>query len=367
MTKGLALMATRSMRHYASRVSDILRRYPSFTGGDWEPLDLSNALRVDRFADGELEVAVESSIRGKDVILFTSSARNEAGIGVEEAKIELYHAVDALKRSQAERIIVFEPFVSSSRSDRTTRRNSVGLWVHFKTLVSLGVNQIVTYQLHSDKSKTVLDPVLCGIDDVPGLQLLIKRLCDVYVRDLATLESEVRQHWAFCSVDAGGEKLARRFANAFGTPLVVAHKQRDYSRANTIESINILSAAPLQGKKLWIVDDMIDTGGSVESLIRALATHQPAEINVAAVHAIFSGPASGRLGALVKEGLLNRVVVTDTVFCPACMPEAIPNLEVVPSTDFSAAIIATIVSEGSLSGILKNIDAEAYLRTPRLF
>lgn len=365
MKKRLVIAATRSMRQYASRVAEIIRRYPSFSDAS-DRIDLTDALRVDRFADGELEVSIDASLRGKEVFLFTSSARNETGIGVEESKIELYHTVDALKRSQAERIVVFEPFVSSSRSDRTTRRNSVGLWVHFKTLVSLGVNQIVTYQLHSDKSKTMLDPVLCAIDDVPGLQLLIKRICDVYVRDLETLETEIRANWAFCSVDAGGEKLARRFANVFGTPLVVAHKQRDYTKANTIESINILSAVPLAGKKLWIVDDMIDTGGSVESLIRALADLKPAEVNVAAVHAIFSGPASERLGNLVREGLLNRVLVTDTVYCPLCMPEAIPNLEVVPSTEFSAAIIATIVSEGSLSGILTAFDAEEYLRAPRL-
>gem|GEM_PF-288439 len=365
MTNEFAITATRSMRNYAAHVAEILGRYPSLLGRA-SSLNLVNALRTDRFADGELEVAVEASLRGKDVVLFTSAARNEAGISVEEAKIELYHAVDALKRSQAERVIVFEPFVSSSRSDRTTRRNSVGLWVHFKTLVSLGVSQIITYQLHSDKSKTMLDPVSCAIDDIPGLHLLKRRLCDVYIRDIETLENEVRPNWAFCSVDAGGEKLARRFANAFGTPLVIAHKQRDYTRANTIDSINILSAVPLAGKKLWIVDDMIDTGGSVESLIRALASHNPAEINVAAVHAVFSGPASERLGRLVSEGLLKRVLVTDSVSCPACMPDAIPHLEVVPSSELSAAIIATIVMEGSLSKMFAPFDAERYLRDSRL-
>lgn len=354
------------MRCYADHVAEIVGRYPSLSVNT-SSINLVNALKTDRFADGELEVSVEASLRGKDVYLFASAARNEAGIGVEESKIELYHAVDALKRSQAERVIVFEPFVSSSRSDRTTRRNSVGLWVHFKTLVSLGVCHIITYQLHSDKSKTMLDPVLCPIDDVPGLRLLKQRLCDVYIRDIETLENEVRKNWAFCSVDAGGEKLARRFANAFGTPLVIAHKQRDYSRANTIESINILSAAPLSGKKLWIVDDMIDTGGSVESLIRALALHDPEEINVAAVHPVFSGPAADRLGSLVTEGLLKRVLVTDTVSCPTCMPDAIPHLEVVPSTELSASIIATIVMEGSLSGMFGSFDAEQYLRnTPIL-
>ena len=69
----------------------------------------------------------------------------------------------------------------------------------------------------------------------------------------------------------GGEKLARGFANSFGAPLVVAHKQRDYSKPNTIESINILSAEPLDGKSLWVVDDMIDTAVSAEKLIRTLA------------------------------------------------------------------------------------------------
>jgi ribose-phosphate pyrophosphokinase len=353
------------MRSYASRVAEVLERYPSFQDRATE-IDCVGALQTDRFSDGELEVSVNASLRGKDVYLFASSARNEAGITVEEAKIELYHAVDALKRSQAERITVFEPFVSCSRSDRTTRRNSVGLWIHFKTLAGLGADHIITYQLHSDKSKTMLDPTVCAIDDVPGLHLLKKRLCDVYIRDLETLEREVRPNWAFCSVDAGGEKLARRFANAFGAPLVIAHKQRDYTKANTIESINILSAAPLEGKKLWIVDDMIDTAGSVETLVRALAKLRPSEINVVAMHAVFSDPAPVRLARLSSEGLLKRVVVTDTVFCPSCIPEEIPGLEVVPSAELSASIIATIAHDESLSGLFAPFDAAQYLGRPRL-
>lgn len=365
MKNEFSVAATRAMRGYAARVVDHLRHFPSFSHRADE-IDMVDALRTDRFADGEMEVAIGSSLRGRDVYLFAGTARNEAGISVEEAKIELYHAVDALKRSQAERIIVFEPFVSSSRSDRITRRNSVGLWVHFKILSSLGAEHIITYQLHSDKSKSMLDPTICAIDDVPGLHLLKKRLCDVYIRDLETLEKVVRPTWAFCSVDAGGEKLARRFANAFGAPLVVAHKQRDYSRANTIESINILSAEPIAGKVLWVVDDMVDTAGSVDSLIRTLARFEPKEVNLIAVHALFSPPASARLAKLSEEGLLNRVLVTDTVHCPSCMPDEIRNLEVVPSSELSAKIIATIAEDQSLGKLLDPFNAEAYLKAPRL-
>ncbi|MDR3343383.1 MAG: ribose-phosphate diphosphokinase [Treponema sp.] len=362
----LVITATRSMRDYASRVVSHLTKFASFA--PWaDTINGVEILTTDRFADGEMEVVVNSSIRGKDIILFTSCARNEAAIGVNAAKIELYHTVDALKRSQAEQIMVFEPFVSCSRSDRTARRCSVGLWVHFKILASLGANHIVTYQLHSDKSKSMVDPTNCAFDDVPAMTLLEKYLCDVYIRDIETLEKRVRPHWAFCAVDAGGEKLARGFANGFGAPLVVAHKQRDYSKANTIESINILSADPLEGKVLWIVDDMVDTAGSVTSLIRALAPLKPAEVNIIAVHAIFSPPASERLNKLSAEGLLHRIIVTDTVCCPYSIPEKVLNLEVVPSAELSAKIVRTIVTNNPISKLLRVFDAETYLKSPGLF
>jgi ribose-phosphate pyrophosphokinase len=145
---------------------------------------------------------------------------------------------------------------------------------------------------------------------------------------------------------------------------VVAHKQRDYSKCNSIESINILSAEPLKDKVLWIVDDMVDTAGSVESLIRALCSHRPAEVNVLSVHAVFSPPASERLARLSREGLLNRVIVTDTVCCPGSIPEEIPNFEVVPSAELSARVVRTITGNASLSKLMRFFDAGIYLKSP---
>jgi ribose-phosphate pyrophosphokinase len=354
------------MRVYASRVVEYLAKFPSFSSFT-DSLNGIDVLEVDYFADGEIEAVVNSSIRGKDVVIFASCARNEAGISVADAKIELYHVIDALKRAQALRILIFEPFVSCARSDRTARRSSVGLWVHLKTLVGLGATHFATYQLHSDKSKSMLDPTLCAIDDIPALNLIKRYLCDVYIRDIETLEKIVRPSWAFCSVDAGGEKLARDFANAFGSPLVVAHKQRDYSKANTIESINILSADPVEGKVLWIVDDMVDTAGSVESLIHALEHLKPAEINIIAVHAVFSPPAAERLTGLVRNKLLNRIIVTDTIYCPSTLGGGIPKLEVVPSAELSARIVGTIMTNSSMSKLFRSFNAEIYLKSPKLF
>jgi ribose-phosphate pyrophosphokinase len=350
------------MRDYASQVIASLSKYLSFSKLV-DRIDGVDLLNTDCFANGEIEVTVNTSIRGRDVILFSSSARNEAGIGVEQAKIELYHAVDALKRCQANKIIVFEPFISCSRSDRTTRRSSGGLWVHLKTLYALGAQHIVTFQLHSDKSKTILDPAICAIDDIPAQTLLEKHLCDVYIKSNEKLEQEVKNQWAFCSVDAGGEKLARTFANSFGAPLVVAHKQRNYSRPNTVDSIQILSSEPVEGKNLWIIDDMIDTAGSVERLIRALAPLNPKEVNIIAVHALFLGPAVQRLSGLKGEGLLNRIIVTDTVCC-SNFDGQIEGFEIVRSAELAAKIIKAIINNESMSMLLQPFNASAYLGSP---
>ncbi|MCL2277682.1 MAG: ribose-phosphate diphosphokinase [Treponema sp.] len=351
--------ATRSTRNYAEQVIGHLSKYLTFSNiaDQINGLDL---LCVNRFANGEMEVSVSSSVRGRDIIIFSSCARNEADIGVEEAKIELYHAIDALVRCQVNKIIVFEPFISCSRSDRATRRSSVGLWVHLKTLSSLGARHIVTFQLHSDKSKTMLDPSVCAIDDIPALDLLKKYLCDTYIKTTEKLENEVRKNWAFCSVDAGGEKLARVFANAFGAPLVVAHKQRDYSTPNLVESVNILSADPVEGKSLWIVDDMVDTAGSVEKLILALSSLKPKDINLISVHALLSPPAAQKLKSLSDEGLLNRMLVTDTVSCRNFKDE-LTGLEIVSSAELASVIIKAIINNESMSKLLRPFNAGVYL------
>jgi ribose-phosphate pyrophosphokinase len=365
MKDNFVITATETMRNYASTVAGILGRYPDFSPMDG--LNAVDSINVKCFADGEMEAEILTSMRGKTVVIFSNSARNEAGIDVNKAKLELYHAIDALKRSRAEKIIVFEPYVSCGRSDRPLVRNSVGLWIHFKTLVSLGASHIVTYQLHSDKSKAMLDPALCVFDDIPVFTLLKKYICDHYIKDLNTLETTVHNNWAFCSVDAGGEKLTRRFANAFNAPLVIAHKQRDYSKLNTVESIHILSAESIEGKALWIVDDMIDTGGSVESLINALLKFNPAEINIVAVHAPFSSPARERLAALAAKKLLKRIIVTDTTYFPPSAPQDFPNLQIVPSAELSAQVIGNIVSDHSMSDIHKNFNAKEYLQNLDLF
>lgn len=360
MLQPFLILATRSCKSYAKNVIEAINNHPEhILFPDY--IDYTNELSVMNFADGEMEVTLHKSVRGKTVFIFTTSAKNEAALSVEECKIELYNTIDVLQRSQAKEIIIFEPYMSSSRSDRTTRRNSVGLWIHYKIMISLGANHLVTYQLHSDKSKTIIDPCLCSIDDVPGVSLLQKYLCDTTIKTSHELETLVRDNWLFCSVDAGGEKLAKLFSTAFGTQLIIAHKQRSYVQANTIECINLLSAVPLKNKTIWIVDDMIDTGGSIYGLVQELASKSEREIHIMVVHPVLSDPSIERLMELKNKGFLGRLIVCDTIWCKKAK-EQLPFIEVIESASLSAQIILTIAQERQMSELINVFSPELYLK-----
>jgi ribose-phosphate pyrophosphokinase len=356
----LRIFSTRALEEYRGRVTRVLRDFPRYAQCR-ENADLDGEMTVSRFADGEMEVEISASVRGSDVFLLAGAARNDLQLSVEENKIELYHAVDALRRAQAARITVFEPYCSAGRSDRLTRRNSVGLWTHFKTLVALGIDHYLTFQLHSEKSKTFIDPARCAVDDIPAQTLLTAHLCDRYIGSRQRLRDAVKKDWLFCSVDAGGEALAKRFAASFGTRIIISHKQRDYSTANTVESINILASDPIEGKTVWIIDDMIDTGDSIYKLVRELARRKPAVINIAVVHAVLSPPAMQRLVELCEEKLIGTLLVTDTIPCPAEMQSRLPCIEVVRTARLAAEIVYRINSDLPLSPMLAPFNADDYL------
>jgi ribose-phosphate pyrophosphokinase len=233
--------------------------------------------------------------------------------------------------------------------------------MHLKTLVELGVDHYLTFQLHSEKSRTFIDPVRCDVDDLPAHELLKAHLCDTAIGTAERLRSEVQRRWVFCSVDAGGETIAKRFAASFGTRIVIAHKQRDYSEPDTIESITLLESAPIKGTVVWVVDDMISTAGSVYPLVKELAAREPAEINIATVHPVFSPPALERLGELCDRGLVRTILATDTVPCTDEIRRRLPCLRVVPTVGYTAEVVHRLNADQPLSSLLQPFDARRYL------
>jgi ribose-phosphate pyrophosphokinase len=238
----------------------------------------------------------------------------------------------------------------------------VGLWVHFKTLIGLGIDHMITYNLHSDMSVSMVDPACCAMDNIPAVSLLKRHINRRYVQTLERLRTVVRDSWLFGSVDAGGEVLAKRFASSFNTPMVVAHKQRDYSAANRVQATHVLSGTPLEGKVVWIVDDILDTGGSVYGLVQELRSRGVRKVNVVVVHPVCSPPALERLERLHEDGLLDRVLTTDTVrLCPEDL-ERHRYVEVISSAALSAEIIHRLHADTSLSELFSPFDPQGDLR-----
>ena len=361
----MVILATRAMLEYATKVAYHIETFPEFKSSV-RPRELVSGLHVVKFADGEMEIEVRVSLRGKDVFLFANAARNRNNISVEENKLELYHAIDALKRARAGRIVLFEPFCTCSRSDRVTRKNSVGFWVHYKTLISLGVNHIVTYQLHSDKSKTIVDPTTCAIDDLPVHQLLEEHLTNKFIHSEDNRQKYIKDNWLFCSVDAGSESLARKFADDFNCSLMIAHKTRDYSKKNTVGSIKLLTDVSVRDRTVWIIDDMLDTAGSVYILAQELRKQGVKSINIVVTHPVFSHPSMERLKKLWSEGFLQQVFVVDTIECTDIMKD-MPFLSVISSARRSAEIVMRMHEQQSLSLFFEPFSLSDYLSKPRLF
>ncbi len=355
----IQIYACRSAQDYADEVVNELQNLNEDTR---EYENLKGILDVKNFANGEIEVDIGESVRKKDVYLFQNCAkRNKHGLSVGDNKIELYQAIDALKRAQANSLTVFEPYCTSARSDRATRRSSVGIWVHFKTMIQLGMDHYITLQLHSDKSKTIIDPTVAYIDDMPAASLIKKYILRHFVKTKEYFDTTVHNKWAFCTVDVGGEKLAYQFAQTFNCDLIVANKRRNVTKINQVEDLDILSTEPIKDKIIWVVDDMIDTGGSVVKLLDELRKQQVKEINVAVIHPELSGTAVERLQKLAEEKILNNLICLDTIYIPDDIRKRLPNLHVIPSARFAADLIYRINIGFSITKFFSPIKPYDYL------
>ncbi len=170
----------------------------------------------------------------------------------------------------------------------------------------------------------------------------------------------------FRSLDLGNDRSLHFRSSDEGCSdlhlFIISHKQRDYSTTNTVESINILTSDSIEGKTVWIIDDMIDTGDSMYKLVRELAKRSPGQINIAIVHAIFSAPALERIGELCDEHLLGTILVTDTVPCTQEVVQRLRCVRVVPSTGMAAEIVYRLNSEQPMSPLLAQFNADDYLK-----
>lgn len=243
-------------------------------------------MNITHFADGEFSVSYEESIRGRDVFLVQSTFPNSDNL------MELLLMIDAAKRASARSIIAVVPYFGWARQDRKDKpRVSIGAKLVADLLSVAGIDRLMTMDLHADQIQ--------GFFNVPVDHLYASSVLLPYIQSLG-LEDLV-----IATPDVGGSKRASTYSKYLNVPLVLCNKQR--LKANVVASMQIIG--DVKGKNVVIVDDMVDTAGTITKAADIMFEAGAKSVRAVASHCVMSGPASER----VQNSALEEIVFTDSI------------------------------------------------------
>ena len=276
---------------------------------------------VVRFSDGEVSVRIEESVRGADVFIVQSTCNPS-----NDNLMELLVMIDALKRASAKRITAVIPYYGYARQDRKTRpRDPITAKLVANLLTVAGADRILTIDLHAGAIQGFFD---IPVDHMTAVPLLAEHFA-----------SKDPGEFIVVSPDMGGVTRARDMAQHLGVPIAIIDKRRP--QANVAEIMNIIGG--IRGKKAILVDDIIDTGGTITLGAQALLDHGAKEVYACCTHPVFSGPALERLA----KAPLKELVVCDTILLPE--EKRLPNIEICTVAELLANAIVRIHEDLSIS------------------
>lgn len=308
------------------------RSHPELAERIAEELGLSlGRVKLSTFANGEIYCRYEESVRGADVFVIQTIYDS-----VNDYLMELLIMVDALKRASAERITAVIPHYGYARQDKKTlSREPITAKLVADLLVVAGVNRVVTMDLHAGQIQGFFN---CPVDHLTALPVILNYFKEKYGEEL--------KDWVVCSPDVGRVKTAKKAADIIGADLAVLHKSRpEHNVAQVAEVVG-----NVKNKRVLIIDDMIDTAGTMISGVNALKNQGAKEVYVAATHGIFSGPAKER----IESSEIEEVVVTDTV--PFYRKVKIEKVKVVSVASIFAQTLKNIHEDISVSDMFSGLD-----------
>ncbi|MDM7511850.1 ribose-phosphate diphosphokinase [Lactobacillus delbrueckii] len=247
---------------------------------------------VVRFSDGEIQVDIDDSVRGKDVFLIQSTSAP-----VNDNLMELLIMIDAVRRASAASVNIVLPYYGYARQDRKTRsREPITAKLVADMIQAAGADRVLSLDLHA--------PQIQGFFDIPVDNLMGAPLLADYF-----LSNHLEEDAVVVSPDHGGVTRARKLAEFLGTSIAIVDKRRP--KANVAEVMNIIG--DVKGKRAILIDDMIDTAGTITLAAQALKDAGATEVYACATHAVLSGPATDRL----NNSVIKSLVLTDSIQQPA--------------------------------------------------
>ena len=277
-------------------------------------------LLITKFSDGEFAVSYEESIRGRDVFLVQSTFPSSDNL------MELLLMIDAAKRASARTINAVIPYFGWARQDcKDKPRVSIGAKLVADLLSAAGVNRVITMDLHADQIQGFFD---VPVDHLYASNVIIPYLKSLHLDDLV-----------IASPDVGGSKRANTYAKYLGCPLVLCNKTR--ARANVVASMQIIGE--VEGKNVVIIDDMVDTAGTITKAADLMKAHGAKTVRACASHCVMSGPASDR----VQESALEEIVFTDSIpYVHRCA-----KVKQISVADMFAEAIRRVIDNQSISDL----------------
>jgi ribose-phosphate pyrophosphokinase len=282
------------------------------------------------FANGEIYVRFEESVRGCDAFVIQSHSAP-----INQSIMEQLIMIDALKRASAKRITVILPFYGYARQDKKhLGREPISARLMADLFLTAGADRLMTVDLHTAQIQ--------GYFDGPVDHLIAMPILGRYVK-----KKYGKQPLAVVSPDAGRIKVAEAWAASLGgVPLAFIHKTRDISRPNESKANRVVG--DVTDRVCVLVDDLIDTGGTIVQAADALMAAGAADVVIAATHAVFSGPAVDRL----KNSAACEVIVTNTLPIPD--ENHFDKLTVLSISPLLAQAVAAIFEDGSVTSLFKN-------------
>jgi ribose-phosphate pyrophosphokinase len=278
------------------------------------------------FANGELYVRYDESVRGCDAFVIQSHTTP-----INKWLMEQLIMVDALKRASAKRITVVAPFYPYARQDKKGRgREPISARLVADLFKAAGADRIMSVDLHAAQIQGFFDG---PVDHLFAMPVLLKH----FQSKLDTSNLTV------VSPDMGRVRVADIWSDKLGSPLAIIHKRRDPLVPNKVSVHEIIG--PVDGRVCLIVDDMIDTGRTIVAAAQALKQAGALSVVVAATHAILSDPAT----EILQSEFINSVVVTDTL--PIPQAKRFPTLTILPIAPMLALAIQQVFGDGSVTSM----------------
>ena len=281
------------------------------------------------FPNGERHCRYGESIRGADLFILQTHDTIE-GCTINDAIMEQLIMVDAARRASAKRITVVAPFFGYSRQDRkATGREPITAKLIANLFATAGAKRLVSIDLHSGQIQGFFDG---PVDHLTAMPVLVGWMADNLPEDLVVV-----------SPDAGRVKVAERYANQLHADLAIVHKRRVKGAKNQVEAKEVVGE--VEGRTCVLIDDMIDTAGTIVAAAEQLTERGASAVYCAATHGVFSGPAIDRL----KNSTIEKVVITNTLPLP---PEKrIDKIEVLSAAGIIADAIDAVFEDSSVSEI----------------